>query len=87
MGMETSTFNITFERVHFRTRLLVYQDDEGRIEAPFEESAVPEFDWIGAEPDFKVSDERLRRILPRIYEWADNAGLRLKIWKEHELGI
>jgi hypothetical protein len=85
--MSTTDFDVSFKRVNFRTSLLVYRDAEGTAQAYFEQSAVPEFDWIGAEQDFEVSEERLRRILPRIREWAESEGLRLRIWKEHELGV
>jgi hypothetical protein len=52
-----------------------------------EESADPEYDWIGAEPDFKVEKERLELILNRLKEWSVNQGLRIKIWAEDELSI
>ena len=83
----SEAFDIQFRRVHFRTMLLTYSDDEGPVEAYFEESAVPEYDWIGAEPSFGVSAERLRKILPRIHDWAARNGIRLKIWRENEVGI
>jgi predicted protein tyrosine phosphatase len=81
------SYEVSFEQVDFRTRVLVYQDETGMARAFFEQSAVSEYDWVGAEPDFGVSDERLQQILPRIHHWASGAGLRLKIGRPHELGI
>ena len=34
----------------------------------YQQSAVPKYDWIGAEPGFKVSAARLSDILPQIHE-------------------
>jgi hypothetical protein len=54
--------------------LLTYVDDQGKAEAYFEQSAVPDFDWIGNEPSFGVSAARLATILPRIQQWAESEG-------------
>lgn len=79
--------DISFRRVHFRTMLLTYVDCQGNVEAYFEQSAVPEYDWIGDEPSFGVNAERLAIILPRIQQWAKSEGLVLKVWRDDELGI
>ncbi len=85
--MEVDQYSIELSKVHFRTVLLRYKDANGVAEAYLEESAVPEYDWIGAEPDFGADGERLRQILSRIQEWADDNNTRIKIWPESQLGI
>lgn len=85
--MEADEYSIEFEKVHFRTVLLRYKDANGDVEAYLEESVVPEYDWIGAEPDLGAEGERLQQILSRIQEWADNNNTRIKIWPEGQLGI
>jgi len=84
--MEDS-YSISLEKVHFRTSRLRYSDSQGSVDVFLEESAVPEYDWIGAEPDFKVSAARLSDILPRIHEWASARNLTLKIWPKNQLGV
>lgn len=81
------TYSVSLEKVHFRTMRLRYRDEEGMSEVFLEESAVPEYDWIGAEPDFELEPERLQTVLGRIREWANAKGLRIKIWPQNELGI
>jgi predicted protein tyrosine phosphatase len=85
--MVAEDYEVSFEQVDFRTRALVYRDDAGLVRVHFEQSAVPEYDWIGSETDFGVSQERLEQILPRIHRWAAAADVRLKIWPVQELGI
>lgn len=80
-------YNIALEKVHFRTSRLRYSDSRGSVEVFLEQSAVPEYDWIGAELDFKVSAARLSEILPRIHEWASAQNLTLKIWPKDQLGV
>ena len=67
--------------------MLRYEDAEGVLETYLEQSAVPEYDWIGAEPDLDARGERLQRILSRIQKWADDNNTRIKIWPESELGV
>ena len=85
--MEAGEHSIELTKVHFRTVLLRYTDANGIVEAYLEESAVPEYDWVGAEPDLGVEGERLQQILSRIEEWADDNNTRIKIWSESQLGI
>lgn len=85
--MKTREYKITFEKVHFRTKLLKYSDSLGTAEVYFEESAVPEYDWVGDEPSFSLAPKRLSEVLVNIHEWADEHGVKLKIWKKDELGI
>jgi len=70
-----------------RISLLIYKDREGIVEVYLEESAVPEYDWIGAEPDFKAEKNRLELILSHLKEWSGSQGLKIKIWAEGELGL
>ena len=84
--MEKS-YSISLEKVHFRTSRLRYSDSLGSEEVFAEESAVPEYDGIGAEPDFEVSAARLSDILPRIHEWASARNLTIKIWPKDQLGV
>ena len=81
------SYEVTFERVHFRTSLLKYSDAAGSTEAYFEQSAVPEYDWIGDEPSFALEPGRLADVLKNVHEWAAEQGMILKIWKQDELGI
>lgn len=85
--MEADEYSIEIEKVHFRTALLRYKDANGDVEAYLEESAVPEYDWIGAETDLDAEGERLQQILSRIQEWAYSKNTRIKIWAEGQLGI
>ena len=85
--MNTKDYSVDLIKVHFRTVQLRYVDAEETIEVFLEESAVPEYDWIGAEPDFGVEGKRLRQILERIQEWAQDNNTRIKIWPEDQLGI
>ena len=85
--MAANKYSIELRKVHFRTVLLRYEDDEGVSEIYLEQSAVPEYDWIGAEPDLDAKGERLQRILSRIQEWAVDNDTRIKIWPKDQLGI
>ena len=85
--MEVDEFSIELRKVHFRTVLLRYTDANGVVEAYLEESAVPEYGWIGAEPDLGAEGQRLQQILSRIQEWADDNNTRIKIWAESQLGV
>ena len=82
-----ASYSVSFEKVHFRTALLRYQDQQGESEVHLEQSAVPEYDWIGAEPDLHIGSERLQIVLARIQEWAQTNGLRIKFLPKGQLGI
>ena len=70
-------YEFNLKKVNMRSSLLSYKDNEGTVEVYLEESAVPEFDWIGAEPDFKENKERLKVILSRLKEWSKNQELKI----------
>ena len=80
-------YEFNLEHVHFNSALLSYKDSLGLVEVYLEQSVVPDFDWIGAEPDFKVDEDRLAMILDRLGDWSCNLGLNIKIWAEDELGF
>ena len=80
-------YEFSLKLVHFHSSLLTYKDRVETVEVYLEESADPEYDWIGAEPDFKVEKERLELILNRLKEWSVNQGINIKIWAKDELGI
>ncbi len=80
-------YEFSLKQVHFRSSLLTYKDNEETVEVYLEESAVPEYNWIGAEPDFKVEKEKLEIILKRLKTWSETKNLNIKIWAENELGI
>ena len=65
---------------------LCYRDEVGTVEVFLEESAVPDYDWIGSEQDFELSAERLQTVLSRIQEWTQKQGIRIKIWPEDQPG-
>ena len=80
-------YTITFEQVDFRSWCLKYSDSAGEAEAVFEESAVPEYDWISDEPSFDLPQKRLTEVLINIQEWAAEQNIILKVWREDELGV
>ncbi|MCK5635664.1 MAG: hypothetical protein KAI06_11270 [Anaerolineales bacterium] len=83
----SNEYEFNLERIHFSSSLLSYEDSEGLVEVYLEQSVVSDFDWIGAEPDFKVDEDRLELILDRLVEWSCSQGLKIKIWAEDELGF
>ena len=83
----SNEYEFNLEQVHFSSSRLSYKDSEGLVEVYLEQSTVPDFDWIGAEPDFKVDKDRLELILDRLVEWSCSMGLNIKIWTEDELGF
>ena len=80
-------YEISFEQVHFRTSLLKYSDSEGKAEVYFEESVLPEYDWISSEPKFGLPADSLAKVLMNIADWAHEKNVNLKIWCQDELGI
>ena len=85
--MTSADYSIDLTKVHFRGVRLRYVDASGIVEAILEESAVPEFDWVGAEPDLGIEGERLKQVLDRIQNWARQNNTRIKIWPKNQLGI
>jgi hypothetical protein len=82
-----AAYDVTFQKVDFRSCLLTYADGEGTTEVYLEQSAVPECDWVGSEVDLNLQHKRLAQVLRNIQNWANEQGLRLKFCREDELGI
>ena len=82
--METDC-QVSLERVHFRTSQLTYRDVDGFTSIYVEESAVPEFDWVGTESELGLNGDRLDCVVQAINQWSTAQGIRIKLWSASEL--
>jgi hypothetical protein len=92
--MEADDYSIRLEQVDFRTCALVYKRSDLCLLVYVEQSAVPEFDWVGLDDDFRhwttprldISEEERKLILSRVEQWSAQNGVKIYIGSHADWG-
>jgi hypothetical protein len=85
--VESQNYSIQLERVGFRTCALHYKESGRYLRVYLEESALPEFDWVGlnndlrfwTEPNIPSSEDEQKVILNRLEQWCSESGARIYV--------
>ena len=85
--MGAGAYSIQLELVHFRTSALHYAEAERHPRIYVEQSAVPDFDWVGLESDFEcwtqpnvpMSAQEQKIIRARLVQWCADNGIKIHI--------
>ena len=80
-------YQIEIKPIHHSECFIVYTDALGKLDIWADRSPSREYDFVSSESDFGVTGDRLSHVLENVYDWAKEQGLKIKIWKENELGI
>ncbi len=83
--MEGDDYSVRLERVDLRTCALHYQQSGRYLMVYVEQSAVPEFDWIGSADDLRywtapsiyISEQERELILSRLAQWSSQSGIKI----------
>ena len=93
--MESTGYSIRLECVDFRTCALHYKQSGRYLTVYLEQSAIPEFDWVGLDSDFQywtvpsiqTSEQERKLILGSLELWCSQNGIKISIgppadWKQ-----